>query len=77
VADCQPQMLSEQAEAFLNLSLGTKFTMIGETRKTSFLKQFCLLFKRSFLYSARNPKSLAALVVMGIMNSIIFSSIFY
>ena len=51
--------------------------MIGQQRKTPFCKQFWLLFKRGLLYSYRNPKSLAAIVGMGIFNAIIFSAIFH
>ena len=51
--------------------------MMGQQRKTPFCKQFWLLFKRGLLYSYRNPKSLAAIVGMGIFNAIIFSAIFH
>ena len=62
---------------FENSRLNTKFTVIGQQRKTPFCKQFWLLFKRGLLYSSRNPTSFAAIVGMGIFNAIILSAIFH
>ena len=85
--DITLMQLSEACKAQLkeNLELGEvhdytylnrKFTQMEADKKVSFFKQIWLLYNRNMLTALRNPLQLVAVVLLGIIQSFLLTSLF-
>ena len=79
--ECEKQLKHNQTlevddKSAVTSVLSRRFTLIYENRKVSLCKQISLLFKRNLTSASRNPLQLAAVVILGCIQSFFLIQLF-